>query len=121
VADESDSEISAPGRLLKSAGRPVTRYLDRRFADLHDHVDHRADTIMQRIDALQAEIERIGSSARFEMLEGTVAALEDLTETIRRFADRFADRAGEVADAFSDLLARAEALEGRASDGDAES
>jgi len=92
----------------------MTAYFDRRFEDLHRHVDHRADALSQRIDALQAEVERIGSSARLERLSDTAAALEDLTETIRRFADRFAERSTEVAEAFSDLLGRAETLEGGA-------
>ncbi|MCZ7531691.1 MAG: hypothetical protein M5U31_15965 [Acidimicrobiia bacterium] len=111
MADDREPETSAPKRLARYVGRPVTGYLDRRFEDLHHHVDHRADALGQRIDMLQAEVERLGNSARFETLAATVAGLEDLTETIRRFADRFADRTGEVADAFSELLSRAENLD----------
>ncbi len=118
MAGDRESEISAPKRLLRSAGRPVTDYIDRRFEDLHRHVDHRADALSQRIDLLQAEVERIGSSARFEMLTDTAASLQELTETIQRFADRFADRAGEVADSFAALLSRAEEIEARADDED---
>ena len=116
MTGDRESEVSAPRRVLRSAVRPVTSYFDRRFEDLHRHVDHRADALTQRIDALQAEVERIGSSSTFETLAGTATALADLTDTIRRFADRFADRAGEVADAFSELLSRAEAMEGGAVD-----
>ncbi len=117
MGDDREPETSAPERLLRKAGRPVTGYLDRRFEDLHRHVDHRADALAQRIDALQAEVEKMGSSERFEALAGTVAGLEDLTETIRRFAERFSERTGEMADAFSELLVRAEALDRAASPG----
>lgn len=112
MGDEREPGASAPKRLLRSAGRPLTGYFDQRFADLHRHVDHRADALEHRIDALQAEVERIGSGEQIGKLAETTAALQELTETIRRFADRFADRAGEVAEAFAELLARAERLDG---------
>lgn len=115
MGEDREPGGSAPQRALRSLGRPLTGYFDQRFGDLHRHVDHRADALGQRIDALRAEVERIGSSERFETLAETTTALRELTETIRRFADRFADRAGEVADAFAELLARAERLDGAAS------
>ncbi len=109
---------AAPRRLLRSAARPVTGYLDQRIGDLHRHVDHRADLLEQRIEELRDEVRRVGSAERLDALAQTAESLQELTDTIRRFAERFAGQAGEVADAFAELLERAGRIEaGAAAEG----
>ena len=113
MAEDHDKTgaAAAPRRLLRSAAKPVTGYLDQRIGDLHRHVDHRADVLEQHIEALRDEVRRVGSSERLDALAQTAQALQELTDTIRLFAERFAGQAGEIADAFAELLDRAGCLE----------
>jgi ABC-type transporter Mla subunit MlaD len=85
---------------LRSATRPVTQYFDQRFADLHQHVDHRLDAIEQRLDRLEATLANLPGVARIEAAADKADRFDELTARLDRFAEEFASRAERIAAAY---------------------
>jgi hypothetical protein len=104
-----------PRRLsLRSATRPITEYFDKRFTDLHRHLDHRLDVIEQRLERIEDALGRLGAlgasatgasatggAAESASEAGDKAArFEELSARLERFADEFATRAERIAEAY---------------------
>jgi ABC-type transporter Mla subunit MlaD len=90
-----------PRRLsLRSATKPVTDYLDRRFADLHQHLDHRLDALEARLDRLETLVGGLDGATRVEAAAEKADRFDELSARLERFADEFAQRAKRIAEAY---------------------
>jgi hypothetical protein len=90
-----------PRRLsLRSATRPITEYFDRRFTDLHQHLDHRLDVIEARLDRLEAALGGVESAQRVTAAAEKADRFDELSARLERFADEFAARAERIAEAY---------------------
>lgn len=78
--------------------RPFTRYLNRRFDDVHGHLDNEAErlsaSLEEAIATTRALQERIATDAQ---------VISELTIGLERLADRFADRVEKLLDAVERL------------------
>jgi hypothetical protein len=82
---------SAAKRALVSAAGPLVGYFDRRFQDLHDHLDDQP-----RLDRLAAELRDELNRTRTEVAADADTIVE-LSFTLERFADLFTTRMEEIA------------------------
>ena len=90
-----------PRRLsLRSATRPITEYFDRRFTDLHQHLDHRLDVIEERLDRLEAALGGLHNLERVAAAADKADNFDELSARLQRFADEFATRAERIAEAY---------------------
>jgi ABC-type transporter Mla subunit MlaD len=90
-----------PRRLsLRTATKPVTDYFDRRFADLHQHVDHRFDALEARLDRLEALVGGLDGAARVERAAEKADRFDELSARLERFAAEFTTRAERIANAY---------------------
>ena len=90
-----------PRRLsFRSATRPITEYFDRRFTDLHQHLDHRLDVIEARIDHLEKLLGGLDGADRIEAAAEKADRFDELSARLERFADEFAGRAERIAAAY---------------------
>jgi ABC-type transporter Mla subunit MlaD len=90
-----------PRRLsLRSATRPITEYFDRRFTDLHQHLDHRLDVIEERLDRLEAALGGLHNLERVAAAADKADHFDELSARLQRFADEFATRAERIAEAY---------------------
>jgi hypothetical protein len=90
-----------PRRLsLRSATRPITEYFDRRFTDLHQHLDHRLDVIEERLDRLEAALGGLHNLERVADAADKADRFDELSARLQRFADEFATRAERIAEAY---------------------
>jgi hypothetical protein len=97
VTDPDDE----PRRLsFRSATRPITEYFDRRFTDLHQHLDHRLDVIEGRIDRLETLLGGLDGADRIEAAAEKADRFDELSARLERFADEFAGRAERIAAAY---------------------
>jgi ABC-type transporter Mla subunit MlaD len=90
-----------PRRLsLRSATRPVTDYFDRRFADVHTHVDHRLDALEARLDRLEELVGGLDGAARVQAAAEKADRFDQLSARLERFAGEFVTRAERIAAAY---------------------
>jgi ABC-type transporter Mla subunit MlaD len=90
-----------PRRLsLRSATRPVTDYFDRRFTDLHAHLDHRLDTLEARLDRLEELVGGLDAATRIQAAAQKADRFDELSMRLERFAGEFATRAERIAAAY---------------------
>lgn len=96
-----------PRRLsLRSATRPVTDYFDRRFTDLHAHLDHRLDALEARLDRLEGLVGGLDGARRVEAAAEKADRFDELHARLERFAEEFATRAERIAAAYEAAAAR---------------
>jgi hypothetical protein len=90
-----------PRRLsLRSATRPITEYFDRRFTDLHQHLDNRLDAIEARLERLEAALGGLDAAERVEESSDKLDRFDELSARLERFAGEFAGRAERIAAAY---------------------
>ena len=90
-----------PRRLsLRSATRPITEYFDKRFTDLHGHLDHRLDAIEARLERLEQLLGGLESAQRVEAAATKLDRFDEVDARLQRFADEFAARAERLAAAY---------------------
>jgi hypothetical protein len=90
-----------PRRLtLRSATRPITEYFDRRFTNLHTHLDQRLDRIEARLERLEGMLGGLDGAQRVETAAGKLDRFEEVNARLQRFADEFAARAERIAAAY---------------------
>jgi ABC-type transporter Mla subunit MlaD len=90
-----------PKRLsFRSATKPITDYFDRRFTDLHQHLDHRLDELEARLDRLEALVGGLDGAQRVEAAAAKADRFDELSRRLQRFADEFAARAERIASAY---------------------
>jgi hypothetical protein len=88
---------SAAKRTLMRFARPLFGYFDRRFQELHDHVD-RQPQLQQLATDLHTELEQVSALSR-QTREEVAADADTITElafTLERFADLFTARVDEI-------------------------
>jgi hypothetical protein len=86
---------SAAKRALRGAASPFVGYFDRRFQDVHEHVDRQP-----RLDQLAADLRRELSQTRADVAADT-DTIAELAFTLERFADLFTMRMEELAGEFA--------------------
>jgi hypothetical protein len=90
-----------PRRLsLRSATRPITEYFDRRFTNLHAHLDGRLDAIEARLVRLEQLLGGLESAQRVEAAAAKLDRFDEVNARLQRFADEFAARAERIAAAY---------------------
>jgi hypothetical protein len=87
----SERRRSAAERALRGAASPFLGYFDRRFQDVHDHLDDRP-----ALEQLAAEFRRELSQTRADVAADT-DTIAELAFTLERFADLFTMRMEELA------------------------
>ena len=86
-----------PRRLsLRTATKPLTDYFDRRFADVHEHLD-RLEARLERLEGLVGGLE---GTQRVEAAAVKADRFDDLSTRLERFANEFATRAERIASAY---------------------
>ena len=78
-------------RAARAPAEPILRFANKRFEDLHEHLDNRMDEVQARLDesvAVTRELKR--------ELETDVQVIAELTITLQRFAERFGERVDDV-------------------------
>jgi hypothetical protein len=93
-AQRSKGRGSAAKRAVRGAASPFLGYFDRRFQDLHDHLDDQP-----ALDKLAADLRRELSQARADVAADT-DTIAELAFTLERFADLFTMRMEELARQF---------------------
>jgi hypothetical protein len=102
VADD-DSRSRAPERrsrtkrTLRRFARPLVGYFDRRFQELHDHVD-RQSQLQHLATDLSAQLDQVSVLSR-QTRDEVAADADTITElafTLERFADLFTARVDEI-------------------------
>lgn len=96
----SEGRPSAAKRVVLGAAGPLVGYFDRRFQDLHEHIDRQP-----ALDQLAAELRHELSQTRTDVAADT-DTIAELAFTLERFADLFTARMEELAGHFS-AVARA--------------
>ena len=91
----SEGRSSAAKRALRGAASPFVGYFDRRFQDLHEHVDRQPG-----LDQLAADLRRELSQTRADVAADT-DTIAELSFTLERFADLFTMRMEQLAAAFA--------------------
>ncbi|MCU1426468.1 MAG: hypothetical protein JWL83_468 [Actinomycetia bacterium] len=100
---------SLTGASLKGVTRPLTAYFDRRFTDLHQHIDHRLDALEARLTRLETAVGGVANAGRIEAAAEQADQLNDVMARVERFSAEFGARAERIAVAYEDLAARARA------------
>jgi hypothetical protein len=78
------------------------RYFNRRFADLHGHIENETRALTARVDETLA-----ATRALQERVATDLEVVSELTISLERFADRFGARIDEVVDALERAIAKA--------------
>lgn len=94
---------AAVRRVAKVPGYPLTRYFNRRFADLHLHLDNESDRIATAVGG-RVDESVTAAQALQDWVASDVETVAELTLTMQRFADRFGDRVDELLVAVRRLL-----------------
>jgi hypothetical protein len=89
-AREPEGGRAAAKRALRNAASPFVGYFDRRFQDLHDHVDRLP------FDRLEAVLRQELKDARVDVAADT-DTIAELSFTLERFADLFTARMEQLA------------------------
>ena len=87
----SEGRHSVAKRALRGAASPFLGYFDRRFQDLHDHLEDQPD-----LDQLAADLRRELRDARADVA-ADADTIAELSFTLERFADLFTMRMEELA------------------------
>lgn len=89
-------------RVARASVSPFTRYFNRRFADLHGHIENETRALTARVDeALAATL------ALQERVATDLEVVSELTISLERFAERFGARIDEVVEALEHAIAKA--------------
>lgn len=80
---------------------PFTRYFDRRFADLHGHIENETRALNARVEETLA-----ATRALQERVATDLEVVSELTISLERFADRFGARIDEVVATLERVLAQ---------------
>jgi regulator of replication initiation timing len=83
----------------RAAAGPALQYANRRFEDLHHHLDNRIDELQAQVAQTLAETRALRSE-----LDTDVQVIAELTITLQRFAERFGDRVDELLAAVERVL-----------------
>ncbi len=78
-------------RVAGAPARPFTRYFNRRFEDIHGHLDNETSAMDTRLQETLAS-----TRALQERIATDVEVMSELTIGLERFADRLADRMDAV-------------------------
>jgi hypothetical protein len=91
---------SGAKRVALNAARPLVSYFDRRFQDLHDHIDRQrpASDLTARLDQVVA----LSRQTR-EEVAADADTIAELAFTLERFADLFTARMEEIAETMLSL------------------
>jgi hypothetical protein len=102
---------SGAKRAALNAARPLVGYFDRRFQDLHDHLDRQQITgdLNARLDQVVA----ISRQTR-EEVAADADTIAELAFTLERFADLFTARMDEIVESMFSLLPSATGLDAQA-------
>jgi ABC-type transporter Mla subunit MlaD len=92
---------------LKGMTRPLTAYFDKRFEDLHGHIDHRLDALEARLGRLETAIGGVANATKVEAAAEQAGHLDAVMARVERFSGEFAARAERIADAYEELARRA--------------
>jgi hypothetical protein len=94
---------SGAKRAAVNAARPLVGYFDRRFQDLHDHIDRErpAADLIARLDQVVA----LSRQTR-EEVAADADTIAELAFTLERFADLFTSRMEEIVEAMFSVGAR---------------
>jgi hypothetical protein len=93
-AHEREGGRAAAKRALRNAASPLVGYFDRRFQDVHDHVERLP------FDRLEAILHQELKDARAEVAADT-DTIAELSFTLERFADLFTARMEQLAGQFA--------------------
>jgi hypothetical protein len=91
---------------LKGVTRPLTAYFDRRFTDLHEHIDHRLDALEARLARLETTVGSVANATKVEAAAKTADTLDEVMTRVERFSADFGTRAERIADAYEELARR---------------
>ena len=86
----SDDRDSAAKRAVRGAAKPFVGYFDRRFQDVHDHLDRLP------VDQLEAVLRQELAQTRTDVAADT-DTIAELSFTLERFADLFTARMEQLA------------------------
>jgi hypothetical protein len=85
-------------RVASAPARPFARYFNRRFEDVHGHLDNEAKFVNARLADTLAT-----TRALQERIATDVEVMSELTMGLERFGDRLADRIDSLVDAVEKL------------------
>jgi hypothetical protein len=89
-------------RVARASVSPFTRYFNRRFEDLHGHIENETRALTARVDEALA-----ATRALQERVATDLEVVSELTLSLERFADRFGARIDEVVTTLERVLATA--------------
>ncbi len=87
-------------RAARAPVAPFMRYFNRRFADLHGHIENETRALNARVEETLA-----ATRALQERVATDLEVVSELTLSLERFADRFGDRIDEVVATLERVLA----------------
>jgi hypothetical protein len=88
-------------RVVGAPARPFVRYFNRRFEDVHGHLDNEAEFVNTRLAETAA-----ATRALQERIATDVQVISELTVGLERLADRFAERVDALLEALERLPPR---------------
>jgi hypothetical protein len=88
-------------RVAGAPARPFVRFFNRRFEDVHGHLDNEADLVNTRLAETLAT-----TRALQERIATDVQVISELTVGLERLADRFAERVDALLEALEHLPPR---------------
>lgn len=74
-------------RVIRTPARPIERYFNRRFQDVHGHLDNETDAVNVRLDEALASTRVLQ-----ERVATDVEVISELTLTLERLVERLDDR-----------------------------
>lgn len=89
-------------RVARASVSPFTRYFNRRFADLHGHIENETRALNARVEETLA-----ATRALQERVATDLEVVSELTISLERFAERFGARIDEVVEALEHAIAKA--------------
>ena len=88
-------------RVAGAPARPFVRYFNRRFEDVHGHLDNETEFVNTRL------VETVATTrALQERIATDVQVISELTVGLERLADRFAERVDTLLEALERLPPR---------------
>jgi hypothetical protein len=95
-------------RVAAAPARPFVRYFNRRFEDVHGHLDNETEFVNTRLEDTLATTRTLQ-----ERIATDVEVMSELTIGLERFADRLADQMDSVLGAVQQLRDEIEQLRQR--------
>jgi hypothetical protein len=86
-------------RVARAPAQPIERYFNRRFQDVHGHLDNETDAVNARLEGAVAT-----TRALQERVATDVEVVSELTLGLERFVERFDDRMDALLSALERLL-----------------